>query len=187
MFKRIVGLIVVLVLFVGSICGLVYGIKYHKEENQQTQTIAQQQDKIETLEKQLKQLMEEKQKIIADNMISIEEKNAKIAELEAKIAKLGGSATDTPSDEFTLCLYLSDADETGYISFSTDSITLTNTNRSATFTYNIDNRYKLDDVMHVVSSVRVEYYEGAGCIWLLKDLTESDTYAVNFYVAEASK
>ena len=100
MFKKIVGIIVYLVLFVGSICGLVYGIKYHNIDNEQAQTIARQEDKIETLEKQLKQLMEEKQKIIADNMISIEEKNAKIAELESKqeqleneIAKLLEGAT----------------------------------------------------------------------------------------------
>ena len=96
MFKKIIGVIVLVVLLSGSICGIVYGVKYNKFDSEQSHTIELQQQKIETNEKQIKQLMEEKQQIISDNMLTLEEKNTKIANLEAQIAVLkqqsGGEA-----------------------------------------------------------------------------------------------
>lgn len=90
MIKKIIGIIMTVALFVGSICGIVFGVKYHNvtAEDTQAQIIAQQESKISQLENQLKSLTAEKEKIISDNAISIEEKNEKIAELEAKQSAL---------------------------------------------------------------------------------------------------
>lgn len=186
MTKKIVGLIIIIVLFFGSICGVVYGVKYTNYESDKEIVIEQQQDTISTLEKQLQQLAEEKQKIIADNLISAEEKNQRIEEFEAKNTELKTEieylksvyGVDETADGYTLTIVPFDnSEEKGHITFSVDKIVLNNIHRAQTFTYTIEEGYPLTECIAVADGLfGFNYYENLVVVWLLEDLTETIVY-----------
>lgn len=60
MFKKIVGLIIMIVLFCGSICGIYYGIKYHNIDNQVVEDSSGMVSLVDELRKSVSNLEEEK-------------------------------------------------------------------------------------------------------------------------------
>ena len=184
MFKKIIGVIVLVVLLSGSICGIVYGVKYNKFDSEQSHTIELQQQKIETNEKQIKQLMEEKQQIISDNMLTLEEKNTKIANLEAQIAVLkqqSGGEAELPADGVILTLNPRLASNSpGNITFTYDEVRLTNEKRCFAFNYAVNTDYRLSKIT-CTAPVRVEYFEGICLVSLSEEnLTKSAQYYIDF-------
>lgn len=108
----------------------------------------------------------------------------------SKVEVLSGE----PLDDYTLTIIPRDSDSTDCISFSVESIVLTNVSRALTFSFTIKEGYSLGDYAMLsdglfafdVDILTSGKETGVACVYLTEDLarTVEDTYYFNFYITE---